>query len=548
MANLFSGVTRTSFQIEEELRTALASVLPEIKDIDKDIFVRGLRLFADLYENIHFYLDQQALESNIYTARLLESAVLQARAKGTRVKGFTPFEVELTFTLSANAPSVVTIPAGTVVQTKTGTPYRTQSEVQIGIGENTVTVAAKQLDFVASESFGVTTGEVSQSFVIENKVADKAVTVRIDSEVYTPVESFFESGPEDTHIVCSLDKDENTVVEFGDGKNGKIPAVNKTINVDYFLCIGAAGKTGTNTITEIQTAITLPEGLQLSCTNEQPASGGRNGETLAELKTRLPLQALLRNTILLDSDYVRFAETLPQVDKAAAFYLTGTEMQLYIVPQGGGIANDAVIDSVKDVFIENKIFCTDISVFPVGVVQVGINLNLTVKRGQRNDEAEAEIRALLSQFFSYQNQSIKGGVGSDEIYAEIRKSERIQNALINAMFLIPYATPKTGKQLDWTVALVKPLSVPARWVIRFISTTEFQVIRGETLIGVFEVGNSIDLTEITFTVNDEYVSGDNWEFYTYQYLTNNAGIFALQEFSLLAIEDSNITITTTGGI
>ena len=67
------------------------------------------------------------------------------------------------------------------------------------------------------------------------------VNIKIDGKAWTPVDSFKGSKPEDRHYVVKTEPGGETIVLFGDGKNGARPAPGSEIRASYRVSAGERG-------------------------------------------------------------------------------------------------------------------------------------------------------------------------------------------------------------------------------------------------------------------------------------------------------------------
>ena len=68
------------------------------------------------------------------------------------------------------------------------------------------------------------------------------VNIKIDGKAWNPVSSFRDSKPEDRHYVVKTEPGGETIVLFGDGKNGRRPPPGSEIRASYRDSAGARGK------------------------------------------------------------------------------------------------------------------------------------------------------------------------------------------------------------------------------------------------------------------------------------------------------------------
>jgi predicted phage baseplate assembly protein len=219
------------------------------------------------------------------------------------------------------------------------------------------TVRAQSLSTVRDEFVGTSEGHPSQSFTLRRRPVRRGslqleVTVQGESETWNAVEDFLASKPDDPHYV--LDATPGTIT-FGDGRRGRIPVAGaELVAREYRFGGGAAANVAAGAITG------LPPGLQgvASATNERPAVGGADEQSIDDLKEIAP--AVLRhfNRAVTEGDFAALAARAGGVFKATAVPLAhpdhpGVEVAgavtVVIVPEGDDVPPVPSADLVRSV-------------------------------------------------------------------------------------------------------------------------------------------------------------------------------------------------------
>jgi len=208
----------------------------------------------------------------------------------------------------------------------------------------TNTVSATQALTFTDEVLGGSDATPSQTFQVANtpvvvldtpvpvtnsdgtKVTITSLRLEIDEGggegfiVWQQVDDFFSSGPEDQVFTLDL----NTgVVTLGDGEHGRIPVANlanATGNVvarTYRAGGGSAGNVGANTITQLQTSV---PGIS-SVTNNDPAQGGTDEESLTDAKLRAAAALQSQGRAVTPGDFEYLATQAPGANVARALAL-----------------------------------------------------------------------------------------------------------------------------------------------------------------------------------------------------------------------------------
>ena len=446
----------------------------------------------------------------------------------------------LTFYLSSTHTSDVIIPASTIVATADGFNFYTVQELTIAADQTRGTVNARQAANVGFSTLGTSDGKANQTFELSSNVAYNSVSIRIGGVTYTSKDTFAFSIPTDRHFIETVNELGTPIVRFGDGYFGIIPASGATIEVSYKTTYGSLGNVAPYLINRIISSVTLPSGKTLTCTNFDAASGGSDIESLTEMKRRIPLSNRTRLSAVTKQDYIDLAETFPSVQKAGVETACGADIKLYIVPTGGGIASTELLGDVATYMDDKKIMGRRLSVLPTGQVRLKLGIRLRVRPDYNQSVVYDTVKEKLTTFGSYLNQQIGGAIELNDMIAEIENTEGVIVSKVDSMTTVPFARPLGDWQtLNWTVATASTSSETVKWKISFIAVDRFQLIRDNSYIGTYNVGDTVTRSEVVFTVNDEYAIGDEWVFTTYPFF----GSVILSEMSLPVILSEDVVLS-----
>lgn len=538
-------LNRSAEQIEADIKAKIALYLPEITDIDNDPLFQIGKIWAGVFENLHFYLDRRTQEAFLGVAKRFESAILAAESNDYRVKGSYPASADITFYFDSPAPSNVLIPAGTIIATEDNIPFVTKQNVTITTGNTQATVGAFQYQKFENVNIGTTNGQPSQVLLLPEKVVDYDILLQIGANTYGQVDTFFYSSKDDLHFVPSINKDNRMQVELGDGITGKIPLIGESVLANFYVSEGVLGNVGANKITEVISSVTVPSGMILKCKNNTKASGGTNPEGIIELKKRIPLSRYTLKRAVTPVDYVDLAELYPGVERAGT-EISCQNVNLYIYPVGGGIASQGLIDAVYEYFLPIKSIGHKLNVFAAGEVQVKIKLNIYALPNYVKNTVLNNVKNNIVALGSNKNKiKVKGRVAISDLYQAIETADGVDYSDIISVYPIPYAKPLTNKVLDWEANILEGSQNTVSWKIIFSSTTAYQLIRNNAFFGSYNVTQQVNTSEISLKVNaGSYVLGDSWEFKTYKYNGN----LILEEPSLPILSVDNIDANVIGGI
>lgn len=184
----------------------------------------------------------------------------------------------------------------------------------------TNTVEALNLSTVREEILGVSEGHPGENFPLRRRPVDReSLTLRTELpdggevEQWERVDDFLASGPDDAHYTLNATAG---TVQFGDGERGRIPEASaQVVATEYRFGGGARGNSAVGgTIKSPQTALVGVDKV----TNERPAVGGTDEQTLEELKLEAPSLLRRRNRAVTPADFEELAAEMGGVARAKA--------------------------------------------------------------------------------------------------------------------------------------------------------------------------------------------------------------------------------------
>lgn len=231
------------------------------------------------------------------------------------------------------------------------------------------TISATNAVTETLEVLGYSTGLPNQSFTLAHSpvlAMPAGVTGRVQVQeeesgsyvTWTEVPNFDSSLRTDTHY--TLDSSTG-LVQFGDGKNGKIPraltsgSVNQTSferNIratEYRWGGGAAGIAGANKITSLNSPVPYVS----TVTNVAPSYGGSDEESLDDAKARAPMVIRTMTRAVTADDFAFLAEGTPgaNIRRAVAYPLLNPNYRIKRPISGGLPAPEVPIPGVVTVIV-----------------------------------------------------------------------------------------------------------------------------------------------------------------------------------------------------
>lgn len=521
-------LARTYDTIKSSILTRMRALVPEVTDLNEsNLLVRLVSIFSGLVEQLNWYLDNNAKESYLNTAQRYSSVVKLVRLLDYRIKSWIPSTVELYFTYidTDNAPAEITepgiIPEATIVITESGLQFMTVKTVEIPIGASYGKVSARQVEKVVDLELGETDGTPNQEFVIPGQYANHSLEITIDGESWKEVKTLSTSMPTDKHFIVDIAEDQIPRVRFGNGINGAIPASAFPVMANYFTTMGEEGnRVNRGTITILQSPLVLPDpAVDVLVRNEMPPVGGANLESIESIRFNAPMVTKAVERAVTKEDYNYLARQADGVSKAMAVHNCGPSMQVYVYPNGGGIASDILLEDTKEYLDGVRLINTTLEVIAAGETPIVLDLIITPRYKVNVNDLTNEITNALLERFAIENVEINGRVAVSDIMAVIDNLPRVDTVEINELSTMPYARPYMhAHQLDWERQIGLGATSKHQWRLVYTGT-QFRLFMDETFLGLVEPDevytdpNNI----ITFKINSSgmYTQNQIWDFTTY---------------------------------
>ncbi|NBE84931.1 putative baseplate assembly protein [Micromonospora rubida] len=199
------------------------------------------------------------------------------------------------------------------------------------------TVSACHAELIGGETLGASEGVPGQRFTVQRApivAADGAIGIEVGAaegwQTWREVASFADSGPEDRHVCVDRSSGEigfGPAVRQADGtvrRYGAVPPKGAVVRIPAYRTGG--GRQG-NVAARALSVLRDPVPFVSTVTNRAAATGGVDGESLAETSVRGPLSLRTRERAVTAEDYEQLArEAAPEV------------LRVKCVPAGDGSA------------------------------------------------------------------------------------------------------------------------------------------------------------------------------------------------------------------
>jgi hypothetical protein len=492
-----------------------------------------LTVIEALVDNANFAIDQVHNEGLWSEARQRKNILRAAGLIGYTPSPVSAASVDLTFSmLTGVAPSGgQSIPIFTRCQT-TVSPIVEFITVEAGVileGETDTDIQAVQGIRVAGEVLtGSADGEPNQSYKLANaKTPHIFVEVRVNGVLWTRVDDFADADEESQQYVASFDEDDFTTITFGDQEFGKAPDVGASIEVDYIQTVADLGNAGATTVSRIVGSLASDVGVN----NAEDASGGAASESNDSIRRNAPASRRSFERAVTKPDYEATSTAVAGVFKAFAIRSEGARTDIYLLPEGGGVASSFLVDLVQQEVDEKKVegAVPIVSALQPASIQIHVNVVTFDSRTQKST-VKQKVRTATTENLLY-TKLIRGRAFTrsdlSNIYENIDEGGLVDYVDYSILTRVPRVTKSNPTSPDFVgrVAIASNVSYDT-YLVTAITGTTFQVSKNgapQTIIGTVATEYSTDDGEVTFTLGesgDTFSAGDTWLFRTSEYVDN----------------------------
>jgi len=533
-AKRLSYTRRDLLSLHAEVSNYWKEFIPVINDTSEMNSGRVyLTIHEALLDNANFAIDQNFLETKLGTARQRKNILRTAYMLDYEPTSVSAASVDLTMSMLSGVAGAGGEPIPIYTRCRTIVSpiveFITVEAVTIPEGGTSVSVPAVQGVRTVGEVLTTSSsGSANQSYTLSNaKTPHSLIEVTVDGKLWSKVQDFSQSDEEDEHYRLEYDENDFTSVIFGDGEFGKIPDSGDVITSDYVQTDANEGNAAANTINKVIGSIASNVG----CTNENGASGGAVSETNESIKRNAPAVRRSYNRVVTRSDYESEATSMEGVYKAFAIRGEGARTDIYLLPEGGGVASSFLIDSVQTQ-LDNKKVEGAIPVVDT-LQQAGILISVNVVTFS-NNVAKSTVKA-----------KVIAATENNLVYTELTRGRAFTRSDLSGIYealedasLVDYVDYTILTRVPRVVASnssapefqgrVKVTSAAGydTYLVTAVSTTQFSVSKNGTpqvSLGTVATEYTTSGGEVTFTLGvtgDTLTAGDTWLFKTSDYVDN----------------------------
>jgi len=399
----------------DSLRRELLARVPQLTDRwtdfnTSDLGVVLLELFCGIGDMLAYYLDAQAAEAFLPTARQRQNVINLCKLISYRLDSPVAATTSLRFTLAASLDADLVIPEGTACRARLedeNVEFETAKDATIPGGQMTVEVGACQ-GIRKTETFS-STGEPRLTInLTATAVAQGSIRVWIQDQDWIEVLHFQESEAESLHFQSNTDALDKTCIIFSDGMRGFVPTAGVEIEVAYLETLGASGNIGANLVRELLTPIYLDsQQVALTVDNPVPATGGTDRESLEHARKQAPAEVRSLWKAVTKEDYQALAEGFPGVAKAQVLDVNDCgniryyQVNMAVAPDGGGPPSTLLKEDLSQYLESRKVITVEINLFEPAYRSVLIDAEIFAYAGEDLDLVRSRVEQALDDFFAF---------------------------------------------------------------------------------------------------------------------------------------------------
>ena len=440
--------------IKLALRTHLQNKFPTTwrSFYEADLGMAYLELVAYVFDILSFYLDYQANETFLNSARDRVNVINICKLIGYKLRPPTSAAVTVTATLPAIYPMDVIVPAGETITTAQGVTFRTLTEQRVAAGSLTSELVFAEGE-LQSETFA-SSGAAWQKIRLTHTAAiDGSIVVTVSGDVWTEVDSLVLASTSSQAYSVEYDENDYAYIQFGDSTNGQAPPAGASIVVAYRIGGGLRGNIDleelVGDVQGYQDGTTPPVYVTVSVLNDTyRGSGGEDRETIGHAKLWAPRWVTTNGRAVTEQDFDTLANTFSDPTYGTFAFakaklkqnipeLNTVEIYTWARDSGGDIVapSQGLKDALYDYFMNNgagavRVICTDVEVLDGYIVYIDISVEVTIDSQYAASQVSTVVRANLSELFS-SSENVPGTyVRISRLYDAIQDSLGVSHAVI----------------------------------------------------------------------------------------------------------------------
>jgi hypothetical protein len=398
---------------------------------ESSLLIALAELYAFMADQLSFKIDQN--HSEVYAKTATEMNNIMRIDDMVGLKPMPPMPAKANFVITINHPLTVDLPIET--------PLKLSFPAQNGMGERYMELyACTNQEPVFGEPIIIPAGAVSANNIIGVEghtffrslnsngspwqrftlagmgVIHNSVRITVGGVQWREVPAFTLGGSQE--FVVEYDSNYSATILFGNGKLGQIPDTGLPISVSYRLGGGTGGNIAAGAIDKTVPIHVAGHHITSRVQNISRGEGGYDGDTIDDIKLKLPLYIRTQSRVVTGSDYKEFCESYGStsfgvVGKAVSVLrnhgCAANVIDVYVLAKHGGIGLIASSQKLKEALskelAKRKMFTDHVYIRDGEIIPTDIHINIVAKKIYKRNEADIRqrINIRLADFFSLAN-------------------------------------------------------------------------------------------------------------------------------------------------
>lgn len=429
--------------------------------IESDLGIMLIESWAFIADTLSFKMDQIANELFIDTVSELENAFRLGRLVGFLPVPPIAAKAMMSATIQTPLVTDLKIPSGMKIDiTSSGLPLTYElfaadsndnpifeQDIIIPAGQITNTSIVGLEGETREDSF-ISDGTPNQSFVLTvSSVIFDSVRVDVDGQRWEKVDYFTDSKGRNEYRV-EFDSTWTGYVVFGNGKAGRVPTSGSQVVITYRTGGGTQGNIISGFI-ETQRGFDVPSfnfSISVTFRNYTKGDYGYNGDTLEDIKRKLPMYIKAQDRAVTGEDYKTLTDQYAspyngQIGKSLAvlrnYGCAANIIDMYVLAKNGtnGLieASDQLKTELMDYMGTKKMITDNLCIRDGVIIEVDVILEITINKFFRKfkEELETKIERKVSEFFSLSNWEYGKSLKDSELMRVISDMKEIKDISVS---------------------------------------------------------------------------------------------------------------------
>jgi len=440
-----------------------------------------LELIAYTFDILSYYLDVQANEVYLETARDRENILKIASLVGYKLSTPSPAAVSIDASIPSSESVDVIIREGTQITSAEGVKFEFLSDQVILAGQTTASLLATQGE-TKSDSFVSDGSSFQKQTLVNTPVIQDTIEAIVGGVLWSEVSSLAYAVADDKVFAVTYDVDDKAHISFGDGTNGKIPPNGETVVVNYRI---GGGLVGNIALSEINTNVqgekdgSSPiEYVTVSLINATyRGTGGADRETIDHAKLWIPRWIRCNNRAVTEYDFDTLASLFSDPTYGSVGWaksklrqeipeLNTVDVYIYVRDVNGNPTTPSagLISALQAYFDNNdgedavRIISVDVVVQVGNLVYIDIDASVSPDTGYAFATVKTNVGAAITSLMTGSNIQPGSDFNISKLYESIQNALGVSHAIVNQI-TASYRTNEslgtgTGAQTQFTKTLV----------------------------------------------------------------------------------------------